>query len=241
MALGRQKVILLAAGLVAAVAVAATWALTRRSDPADSLRSNDPKRQQEAISALRADRDTPQGMQGLAQAVGHRDAAVACMALRAIAAGRDPSKPLEPEGLEVVRKAAADPRPQVRHTAIRVLEATTPPAPEDPTVPELLLKLFLTETSPQTRAAAANALGKLQYWPAVEPLLEALEDESVTVRGAAGAAIRKILGLDFGFRASDPPQKRAADAARIREHWKLQLPFHMDYVRRLRERRRAKP
>jgi len=240
-ALDRRKAILIAAAVAIGAALVGVWALTRRSDPAELLRSDSPAKRQQAIAVLRARRDTPDGLQGLARAAAHKDPGVARMALRTIAAGHGEDDPPGPEGLEIVKKATADPRPEVRSTAIRVLEATTPPAPEDPTVPQLLLERFAAETSPQPRAAAANALGKLQYWPAVEPLIEALEDDSVPVRGAAGAALRKILGLGFGFRAADPPRKRAAAVARIRQHWKLQLPFHADYVRRLRQRRKAKP
>ena len=136
-ALDKRSAILLGAVVVTAAAVAVALAIVRRADPDELLRSDDPADRREAISVLQGRRDTAQGMRRLAQATRHEDPAVACMALRAIAAGRDEDEPLETEGLQIVTAAAADPRPQVKHTALRVLEATTPPAPEDPTVPNV--------------------------------------------------------------------------------------------------------
>jgi HEAT repeat protein len=105
-------------------------------------------------------------------------------------------------------------------------------------VPQFLLKRFVEETAPATRVAAANALGKMLYWPAMQPLIQALEDESREVRGAAGVAIVRILGTDVNFHADDPPAKRAACIAMIKNQAKIQTLFHQDFIRRLRERRR---
>ena len=241
-ALNRPKAALIVAAVASAGVLLGAWALLGRSDrPEDLLRSDSPARRREGISALRAKRDTPEGIRRLARAARSKKTAVACMALRAVAAGHRPDKPMKPQALEIVKKAAADPRPQVKHTSIRILEATTPPAPEDTAVPALLLDVFVKETAPQTRAPSANALGKLKYWPAMEPLLDALEDDSVVVRGAAGAAIREILGLDYGFRAGDPSSQRASVVARMKQQWRIQLPFYLDYVKRLRQARKAKP
>ncbi len=60
-----------------------------------------------------------------------------------------------------------------------------------------------------------------------------------TVRNSAGMAVRHILGLDYGFRATDPPQKRQAVIARLRKDWKAQLPYHLHYAKRVHDKRKA--
>jgi HEAT repeat protein len=207
--------------------------------PAQMLASKDPIQQQKAVTALAEGLDSPAGVQRIVQAVRHKDPQVVRAALRSVVVARTPDRPLPPSVLEAVEKAAEDPRPQVKITSIQVLEAVTPAAPEDTRVPQFVLKRFLGEASPAARAAAANALGKMLYWPATEALIAAMEDENVEVRGAAAAAVQTILGLRFNFRANDPPDKRAAVLATIKAQWKVQLPFHLDYARRLRAQRKA--
>jgi HEAT repeat protein len=113
--------------------------------------------------------------------------------------------------------------------------------PEDEAVPEFVLKRFQNETAPLARAAAANALGKMLYWPAMESLIAAMSDENIEVRGAAATAVQSIVGLRYDYHADDPPDKRAAILATIKAQWKIQLPFHLEYGKRLRAQRKANP
>ena len=65
----------------------------------------------------------------------------------------------------------------------------------------------MKSTSPEVRAAAADQLGHLRDFDAMPLLLAAMDDEDVEVRGRAGTAVGKILGVDFYFR------RRPADRA----------------------------
>ena len=236
-------------GILAAVVLAVIgvgvgiigWWAANRGDAVGMLTSGDPGQQSRAVANLSASADTPAGLERIAETLRHKDQAVACSGLRALAATVEPDRPLPPPAVKVVESAVQDPRPAVQVAAIQILEASTPPAPEDPAVPNIVLQAFLAEKAPQTRAAAAEALGKFQHWDAMAGLVDALEDESVEVRNSAGMAIRRILGLDYGFRAKAPLEERQAAIARIRSGWKLQLIFHLDNVRRIREKRSTQP
>ena len=234
------------AGAVLAAAAALVYLVARASigpsDPTAMVASKDRAVQQKGVAALAKGLDSPEGAQRLIQAVKHKDPEIATRALRSVAAAaRTPDKPLPTPVLDAVENAAQDPRPQVKITSIQVLEAITPPLPDDTQVPEFVLKRFQVETSPLARAAAANALGKMLYWPAMESLVGALDDENVEVRGAAATAVQSIVGLRYDYHAEDPPDKRAAIVAVIKAQWKAQLPFHMEYAKRLKAQRRANP
>lgn len=236
----RKLVLILTAIGIVGTSIVGWWA-ANRGDAVGMLTSGDPGRQSRAVANLSASAGTPAGLERIAETVRHKDQAVACSGLRALAATVEPDRPLPPQAVKIAESAVQDPRPAVQVAAIQILEASTPPAPEDPAVPNIVLKAFLAEKAPETRAVAANALGKFQHWNAMEGLVDALEDESVEVRNSAGMAIRRILGLDYGFRANAPPEERQAAIARIRNGWKLQLIFHLDNVSRIREKRSAKP
>ena len=73
----------------------------------------------------------------------------------------------------------------------------------------------------------------------MKPLVNAMEDESADVRSAAGMAVRKTLGLDYGFRANDPPSKRQAVVARLRREWRSSKLYHEKYAKRVQQARKA--
>lgn len=68
------------------------------------------------------------------------------------------------------------------------------------------------------RRFVAEELGERKTAAALGPLVDALDDEEVSVREAAVVALRKITGKDFGFRSAAAPRERARAAARWREH-----------------------
>lgn len=225
-------------GALVLVVVVGQWVF--KPDATDGLSSSDPDARRRAVADLSGSADSEQGIERIAEAVRHEDPAVACGALRALAAGASEEKPLPPRAMEVAESAAADNRPAVGVAAIQVLEATTPPLPEDKTVPNIVLKTLRGAKSTQVKAAAANALGKFAHWEAVEALIDAMEDESPEVRGSANMALRKILGLDYGFRANAPLAQRKQIVSRLRSEWQAQRPFYDDYVRRVRTARKAR-
>ena len=208
-------------------------------DPVDELSSSDRDARRGAVAAMSASADKPSGVRRIAEAVKHENPTVACRALRALAAGSGANKPLSEEGRKVAEAAARDSRPVVCVAAVQVLEATTPPLPEDTAVPETVLKVLVEADEPSVRAAAARALGKFQYWRAMEPLLDAMADDSAEVRGAAGRAVRQILGLDYGFRAEASLPDRQAALARLRSGWRSSKRYHEEHARRVREARKA--
>ena len=236
----RKLVLILAALGIVGIGLVLCWP-RGAGDTVAMLSSGNPDQQNRAIAALAASARTPAGLERIAETVRDKDQAVAQSGLQALAATVEPDKPLPPEAVKIVESAVQDQRPPVQVAAIQILEASTPPAPEDPAVPNIVLKAFLAQKAPETRAVAAEALGKFQHWQAMEGLVEALEDESPEVRNSAGMAIRRILGLDYGFRATAPLTERQAAIARIRGGWKLQLPFHLDNVKRIRAERSPKP
>ncbi len=67
------------------------------------------------------------------------------------------------------------------------------------------------------RAAAAQRLGQLQDFESADQLLEMLDDPSPLVRGRAGVALTKILGIHFGFRANAPAKERAKIVRTMRQ------------------------
>jgi len=233
----RLVLILVALGVVGAGLVG--WWYSSHGDPIELLSSDNVAEQRQGVAVLSEQAGTASGLERIARTVRNENPSVACMGLQALAASAGPNKQLPPEAVEIAESATRDPREVVKFAAIQTLEATTPPLPEDPTVPNIVLKTFVTSKSPQTRSAAANALAKFQHWDAMEPLLDALEDESPAVRGSAGMAIRKILGVDYGFRANDPLEKRQAVIARLRKDWRAQKPYHELYAKRIQDQRKA--
>jgi HEAT repeat protein len=86
--------------------------------------------------------------------------------------------------------------------------------------PKLLVETFRNrQERPEVRAAAAEALGAMRYVEAGPDLIDALDDGSELVRNNAAIALRKIMQVDFGYRAGDPPGRRRDIAALIRRKW----------------------
>jgi hypothetical protein len=81
---------------------------------------------------------------------------------------------------------------------------------------ENLRRTYRQSPSPRVRAASVLGLGAQRDYESIELLFEAAADESVEVRRHAGVALKKMLGVDMGFRANDPPEKRADILAGMR-------------------------
>jgi len=83
--------------------------------------------------------------------------------------------------------------------------------------PDVLISALRNDRAATVRAAAATALGRLNCWEAGPALIDALEDPDTNVRSRAGAALRKIMGVDFHYRANDPDRAKAIQ--KIRKWW----------------------
>lgn len=112
--------------------------------------------------------------------------------------------------------------------AEQALHADTPEVREESAVKlatqasesrQLLRQVFRETESSPVRAACITGLSRSWDYDSMDDLLIALEDESPLVRGRAGAAVQKMLGVDFYFRANDPLERRAAAIEKLREAW----------------------
>jgi len=79
--------------------------------------------------------------------------------------------------------------------------------------------VFIKSKVPEVRAAAVQGLGRKRDFDTLPKLIDAMEDESPLVRGRAGAAVRRIVGLNYEFRALDPPEKRKEAVEFYRKFW----------------------
>jgi HEAT repeat protein len=117
-----------------------------------------------------------------------------------------------PENLPALRKAARDPHPKVRAAAVTGIGRLGKDGD-----PESLMEALAKDPSPAVRAEAAVALGRIKHWDAGPLLIDALADPDSNVRARAGAALRRIMGVDFRYRANDPQRDKVI--RRIREWW----------------------
>jgi HEAT repeat protein len=77
----------------------------------------------------------------------------------------------------------------------------------------------------QARTGAAAKLGEMRDEESMPVLLRAMEDPDPVLRGRAAAAVRKIMGADYYFRAGDPPERRKEVIATIQRDWEAYLRY----------------
>ena len=118
----------------------------------------------------------------------------------------------EPDHLPELRQATRSKSPKTREAAVVGMSRLG--AKSDT---QALIERLKSDVAPQARAAAAAALGRLRCWEAGPALIDALEDRDTNVRARAGAALRRIMGVDFRFRANDPARRQTIQ--RIRDWW----------------------
>jgi hypothetical protein len=61
---------------------------------------------------------------------------------------------------------------------------------------------------PEVIIPLVQATAKANNYQSIPRLFELMEHPDVRIRGKAGAAVRKMMGADYGFRATDSKQKR---------------------------------
>jgi HEAT repeat protein len=82
-----------------------------------------------------------------------------------------------------------------------------------------LRELAAAGPSPKVRAIAIVSLGSSGDYDSMPKLLDGLQSEDPSIRLAAQAAVERLLGARFGYRAGDPPEEREAAAQRMRDQW----------------------
>jgi len=109
----------------------------------------------------------------------------------------------EPSPSRLEHRALNAPTPAERRAAASELAGMGEPAREH------LKRTYQQSAEPEVRATSVLGLGAQRDYESIELLFEAAQDESTEVRRRAGVALNKMLGVDMGFRANDPPEKRA--------------------------------
>ena len=79
-----------------------------------------------------------------------------------------------------------------------------------------LIAILKTDKDPVVRAGAVEGLAHKRDAQTTEALLAAMDDNDLTVRRKAMAALYRSMGLRFLYRPDDPRLKRRADIAKIR-------------------------
>ncbi len=129
----------------------------------------------------------------------------------------------EPRHLPELTRAARSPERKVREQAVVGMGRLGKKAD-----PEVLVEKLAEDKAPEVRSAAATALGRIESWEAGPKLIEALRDPDPRVRAQAGVALKRIMGVDFGYRANDP--KREEAIRRIEHWWPRFLAKHRDFT-----------
>jgi HEAT repeat protein len=122
---------------------------------------------------------------------------------------------------QLVEQALTGDTPLIQQQA-----ATALVAHQHATAPQLR-QVLKEARHPDVRAAAAQGLGDVQDFQSVPELLRLCDDPAPLVRGRAGAAVTSIIGMDFFFKAEDPPDQRKAAIESMRrayEQMRRSLP-----------------
>jgi HEAT repeat protein len=105
-----------------------------------------------------------------------------------------------------------------------------------------LRQVLQQSDTPEVRAACIQGLGAIKDYDSVDLLMDALEDESLIVRGRAGSVLTKMIsgaGETWSFKASAPEGERKKAIEILRDHWEQlrDSPLLNQYRRRLQEGR----
>ena len=201
----RQFQVLLAVfvGLTLLVCAIYFWA-GGDDDLMDQLRSSDRAERLAAIDALAKD-GSQEAMRAVAEVTTDRDGRVASRAVLAVSSSRLRNR------RKYVMHAAQDPRPEVREAGMIGVGRLG-----DKQEAAMLSRVVNDRREDEhVRAAAVQAIGLMRAWKHRDAAILALDDPSPRVRGRAAAAVRSMIGRDFGFRANDSEADRKAAIKRI--------------------------
>lgn len=130
-------------------------------------------------------------------------------AWRLVGAGAAPSAD------ELAETALTAESPQRRDAAAASL------AGMDATARPQMARVLNESNQPTVRAAVIQGLAAQWDYDTVPLLMGAVEDSSPLVAGRAGAAVERLLGMDYRFRCDDPPAERQAKIKMMRDDWEL--------------------
>jgi hypothetical protein len=85
---------------------------------------------------------------------------------------------------------------------------------------EHLQRVLAKGNSPSVRATAIQGLAKQWDYDSMDPIIDALNDDDPLVRGRAGRAVERMLGMQFGLRHDAPVEERKAKIKLVRTAWK---------------------
>ena len=136
----------------------------------------------------------------------HQDAAVRLAALRAV------SKYHDDNSFEILTESVRDKDPDVRRQVLNCLCWTF----AERSVPFAVNALHDADAG--VRKAASQIAGALKAMPAISGLISLLSDPAPDVQAGAAAALKKITGEDFGFKAT-ASKKSKDDAVEAWRFW----------------------
>ncbi len=82
-----------------------------------------------------------------------------------------------------------------------------------------LIDVYRRSTDKDMRASAIQALGDTEVFRTIPTLFEAMDDTSPTVRGAAAAAITRMIGADFHYDATASASEREKTMKQMRNFY----------------------
>lgn len=132
-----------------------------------------------------------------------------------------------PAAVKHIRPALKDTRPPVREAAAAAMGRVEREIADAGVLAEALE----ADEAPAVRCAAAKSLGHLYSWDAMPQLVAALEDPDVRVRRRAIKAVRRILGVNYGYRADAPDREVALE--KIKANWPKFKKSHEAHMARL--------
>jgi HEAT repeat protein len=124
-------------------------------------------------------------------------------------------RPIPPD--ELAKRALTAANPADREKAARLLAESGQAG-----IPHMREVVAKTD-SPEIKSDLIQGLGAAKDWRSMPVLLDALGDANERIRARAGVAVTDMLGVDYLFRAQDPPDKREAIAKIMRKRYESML------------------
>ncbi len=85
---------------------------------------------------------------------------------------------------------------------------------------EHLQRVMIKSNSPAVRATAIQGLARQWDYDSMDAIIDALDDDNPLIRGRAGRAAERMLGLRFDFRYDAPVEERKVKIKLIRAAWR---------------------
>ncbi|MCE5326895.1 MAG: HEAT repeat domain-containing protein [Planctomycetaceae bacterium] len=194
-------ILVIAGVLIASAAV--TLVLTWQGD-------QDPNPEIARIQHLQKAGDVP----GLVEMSRKQDTVIARKAIGALG-------PLGEKATPSLIAAMKDARPTVRSKAAVTLNQTISKGViEQKDAQQALVNAAKNDPDEGVRSSALTTLGHSRAYETMDTILDGMDDPSPAVREAAYQAMRKVLGMDFPYKADDPEPKRRQDVNMIRAAWR---------------------